>query len=109
MTWGSKIAFRFLNNGNVQQLVIDMLPLARAKFGYGTVLTAACDRQGCSAADYYFIITIIIIIILWRSLRFVVLFRKLVCLLLECMQLNFSKEIISFSPHICSSKTLYKR
>jgi hypothetical protein len=27
--------------------------LIRTNLGYGTVLTAACTNQGCSAADYY--------------------------------------------------------
>jgi hypothetical protein len=29
------------------------LLLIRANLGYGTVLTAACARQGCNATDYY--------------------------------------------------------
>jgi hypothetical protein len=35
------------------------LLLIRTNLGYGTVLTAACARQGCSAT-YYIIIIIII-------------------------------------------------
>jgi hypothetical protein len=30
------------------------LLLIRTSLGYGTVLTAACARQGCSATDYYY-------------------------------------------------------
>jgi hypothetical protein len=30
------------------------LLLIRTNLGYGTVLTAACARQGCSATDYYY-------------------------------------------------------
>jgi hypothetical protein len=30
------------------------LPLIRTNLGYGTVLTAACARQGCSATHYYY-------------------------------------------------------
>jgi hypothetical protein len=30
------------------------LLLKCTNLGYGTVLTAACARQGCSATDYYY-------------------------------------------------------
>jgi hypothetical protein len=30
------------------------LLLSRTNLGYGTVLTAACARQGCSASGYYY-------------------------------------------------------
>jgi hypothetical protein len=30
------------------------LLLIRTNLGYGTLLTAACARQGCSAGDYYY-------------------------------------------------------
>jgi hypothetical protein len=32
------------------------LLVIRTDLGYGTVLTAACGRQGCSATDYYYYI-----------------------------------------------------
>jgi hypothetical protein len=34
------------------------LLLIRTDLGYGTVLTAACARQGCSATDYYLLFII---------------------------------------------------
>jgi hypothetical protein len=34
------------------------LLLIRTNFGYGTVLTAACARPGCSATDYFCFIII---------------------------------------------------
>jgi hypothetical protein len=30
--------------------------LIRTNLGYGTVLTAACARQGCSTTDYYYLV-----------------------------------------------------
>jgi hypothetical protein len=38
------------------------LLLIRTNLGYGTVLTAACTRQGCSATDFIIIIIIIVVV-----------------------------------------------
>jgi hypothetical protein len=43
-----------LLDGSVLRRQASHLLLIRTNFGYGTVLTAACARQGCSATDYYY-------------------------------------------------------
>jgi hypothetical protein len=39
---------------SVLRLQASHLLLIRTNLGYGTVLTAACAPQGCSATDYYY-------------------------------------------------------
>jgi hypothetical protein len=43
-----------LPDGFVLRLQTGHLLLIRTDLGYGTVLTAASARQGCSATDYYY-------------------------------------------------------
>jgi hypothetical protein len=43
------------------------LLLIRTNFGYGTVLTVASARQGCSTTDYYYFIIYILGLIINNS------------------------------------------
>jgi hypothetical protein len=49
---GSGCSIRVIRLSGFRQQVSHLLP-KYTKSGYGTVLTAACARQGCSATYYY--------------------------------------------------------